>query len=107
MENITIQVINAHHSSSIEAPTGVGLSLMEVLKSYDYPIEATCGGMALCATCHIEILSDTPLREANEEEWLILGSLPNFTDRSRLSCQISIEDSLDGLVLKLMEESWD
>jgi 2Fe-2S ferredoxin len=40
----------------IEIPEGIGLSLMEVLKASEYNILATCGGMALCATCHVEIL---------------------------------------------------
>jgi 2Fe-2S ferredoxin len=39
----------------VEIPLGVSLSLMEVLKGEGYPIEATCGGMALCATCRVEV----------------------------------------------------
>ena len=33
----------------LEAPTDMGLSLMELLKASDYPIQATCGGPA--STC--------------------------------------------------------
>ena len=32
----------------MEVPLGVQLSLMEVLKGEGYPIEAICGGMAIC-----------------------------------------------------------
>ena len=44
----------------IEIPEGISLSLMEVLKASEYSIPATCGGMALCATCHVEPLFTEP-----------------------------------------------
>ncbi len=40
----------------LDIPEGINLSLMEVLKASDYNILATCGGMALCATCHVQVL---------------------------------------------------
>jgi ferredoxin len=39
----------------VEIPEGINLSLMEVLKASEYDVLATCGGMALCATCHVEV----------------------------------------------------
>ena len=36
-------------TKKIIAPTEMNLNLMEILKVYEYPIEGTCGGMALCA----------------------------------------------------------
>ncbi len=85
----------------IVAPTDMGLSLMEVLKASEYPIAATCGGMALCATCHIEVLSDHELPPPSDDEGYMLDSLPAITDHSRLSCQVRISPDLDGLVVKL------
>lgn len=87
------------------APTDMGLSLMEVLKANGYPIEATCGGMALCATCHIQVLHDPGLKEAQEAELDMLDQIPNFTDGSRLSCQIRPEPSYDGMVIKILGDS--
>ena len=40
---------------NILSPTDMNLSLMEVLKASNYDILATCGGMALCATGHVEV----------------------------------------------------
>ena len=58
MTDIKINIQNSDNSiTTIEAPTDMGLSLMEILKGNDYDILATCGGMALCATCHVEVLT--------------------------------------------------
>jgi len=54
--------------NTIEAPTDMSLSLMEILKASDYPVAATCGGMALCASCHVEVLDNTYQEEANDAE---------------------------------------
>jgi 2Fe-2S ferredoxin len=103
MNQITIQVAEADGSlTPLEVPTDMGLSLMEVLKGYGYPIEATCGGMALCATCHIQVLSDTILPEAGDDEYNMLDTLPNLTDNSRLACQIKPHNDLEGLTVKII-----
>lgn len=86
----------------LEIPKDVNLSLMEVLKNSDYDIPATCGGMALCATCLIEVLDGAgnpgPRGDAELE---MLDTLPEATDRSRLSCQIRVTPSLDGLKIRV------
>ncbi|CAN5756597.1 2Fe-2S iron-sulfur cluster-binding protein [soil metagenome] len=87
---------------SLELPTDMGLSLMEALKANEYPIAATCGGMALCATCHVEILEGPELPEPSDDEAYMLDSLPIITDGSRLSCQIRLTPALEGMVLRLV-----
>ena len=104
MENtITLFVQESNGAQTpIEVPTDMGLSLMEVLKGSGYPIEATCGGMALCATCHVEVIHDPGLPEANDAELDMLDTVPNLTDNSRLACQIRPKNNLEGLVVRIL-----
>lgn len=88
-----------------EAPADMGLSLMEILKAYEYPVLATCGGMALCATCHVEIVEGKEgLGDATDVELDQLENLPEYFSTSRLACQIRIGEILEGAVVKLRGE---
>lgn len=100
---ITIHIEEENGSyTPMEIPLGIEMSLMEILKGEGYPIKATCGGMALCATCHIEVLEGfDDLHEESDEELDMLDSLPNMTDTSRLSCQLKISEDLDGLKFRI------
>lgn len=90
----------------LEIPTGINLSLMEVLKASEYDILATCGGMALCATCHIEVIDGIDkLEERNDAEMDMLDTLPNASDESRLACQIKIDPSIDGLKIRVFSNN--
>jgi len=86
---------------SLEAPTDMNLNLMEVLRAHDLPVEGVCGGMALCASCHCYIHSDHKLSDPSEAEEDMLDQAFFVEDNSRLSCQIKIEESLDGLDVEL------
>lgn len=103
MSDITINIQNSDNTlTALEAPTDMGLSLMEFLKGNDYDILATCGGMALCATCHVEVISgfDT-LPEISDDEYAMLDTLPNMTPTSRLSCQLRLSDQINNIVVKI------
>jgi 2Fe-2S ferredoxin len=64
-------------------------------------VEGTCGGMALCASCHCYVLSDHELGEASDDEEDMLDQAFFVEDNSRLGCQIRIKEEIDGLVVKL------
>jgi len=103
MSDIKINIQNPDNSiTTLEAPTDMGLSLMEFLKGNEYDILATCGGMALCATCHVEVITgfDT-LPEISNDEWAMLDTLPNMTPTSRLSCQLRLNAELDNITVKI------
>ena len=104
MSDIKINVQNDDGSiTTLDAPTDMGLSLMEFLKGNEYDIMATCGGMALCATCHVSVISGfDKLNAVSDDEYAMLDTLPNITDTSRLSCQLRLAEELDGITVKVM-----
>lgn len=104
MTDVKINVLNPDNSvTSWEAPTDMGLSLMEFLKGNDYDILATCGGMALCATCHVQVIDGFEgLPEIGDDEYAMLETVPNITPTSRLACQLRINDSLNNVTVKIL-----
>ena len=103
MSDITINIQNPDNTTtSLQAPTDMGLSLMEFLKGNEYDILATCGGLALCATCHIEVVKGHEnLNDICNDEYAMLDTLPNITDTSRLSCQLKLSPEMEGIVVKI------
>src|SRR5690606_28047046 len=105
----TIHIIVENQQGEIqelEVPTGINLSLMEVLKASEYDILATCGGMALCATCHIEELSGIEqLEPLSDAELDMLDTLPDAGERSRVACQLRLAPSVNGLKMRVFENN--
>jgi 2Fe-2S ferredoxin len=102
---ITFQVRDsAGQERSIEVPEEINLNLMEVLKASDYPIAATCGGIALCATCYLEVEKGLDqLDEPTAAELDMLDTLPAANSRSRLACQIKISHRLENALFILKD----
>lgn len=84
------------------APTDMNLNLMEVMKMYELPVKATCGGMAMCATCQVYIEDQSNIPPISDAELDMLDEA-FFVDeeRSRLGCQINITPAVDGLQVTL------
>ena len=90
----------------VDAPTDMNMNLMEVCKMHELPVEGTCGGMAMCASCHCYILNkDHLMPEKSYEEEDMLDQAFFVEDNSRLGCQIPITKELDGLEIKLAPSS--
>ena len=84
-----------------------GLSVMEGAIQNDIPgIDADCGGSMACATCHVYVeekwLNKIPKAEEAEIDMIDMAYEPK--KNSRLSCQISVSDEIDGLVVNLPEK---
>ncbi|WP_084420883.1 2Fe-2S iron-sulfur cluster-binding protein [Henriciella litoralis] len=82
----------------IEAKNGE--TVMETAIKNSVPgIDADCGGACACATCHVYV--DTSFMDKvgqpEEMEQSMLDFAENVQENSRLSCQITISDELDGL----------
>jgi ferredoxin-2, mitochondrial len=88
----------------LEAPTDMGLNMMELCKANELPVLGTCGGMALCASCHLYVESDHELPEPTDDELAMLDSAFFVAANSRLGCQIKLSPDLEGLRVRLAEE---
>ena len=103
MPKITYVDINGERH---ECDVSAGVSVMEGAIQNGIPgILAICGGSCACSTCHSYI----------DDAWTETVGLPNdiedstldlALDRkssSRLTCQIEVTDTLDGLVVHVAE----
>ena len=103
MAKITyIEHDGTEHTVEAEA----GMSVMEAAIRNMVPgIDADCGGACACATCHVYVdpawKEKTGDRSSMEESMLDFAS--DVEDSSRLSCQIKVNDELDGLVVRMPE----
>ena len=89
-------------SHTIEVPKD--LTVMEGAIQNTIPgIDADCGGACACATCHVyvneEWFDKLPAKTNTEQDMLDMAFEPN--KQSRLSCQIVVNEDLDGLVVKM------
>lgn len=80
-----------------------GQSLMEVAVANAIPgIDAECGGSMSCATCHCYVdeawFAKTGQRSEDETDMLEFAE-KEMQPTSRLSCQVTITDSLNGLLV--------
>ena len=108
MENniVSITVIDRNDQKhSLEAPTDMNMNIMELCKSYDLPVEGTCGGMAMCASCQIYIETEHVSLERSDDEQAMLDEAWNVQENSRLGCQIQITKEINGLIFKLAPDT--
>ncbi len=89
--------------SAIGASTGRSV-MLAALDADIAEIAADCGGCLNCATCHVWVDEAwfARLPPASEDELAMLEMVAaERRSTSRLSCQLAVNDSLDGLVLHL------
>ena len=91
----------------VEATSGE--RLLEVAQREGQPLEGTCEGQMACATCHVivDAADFARLPPASEAEEDMLDLALHATRTSRLSCQIVLDDRLDGLNVRIPAGSRD
>ena len=93
-----------HNGKSHQIEVANGLTVMEGAIQNNIPgIDADCGGSCACATCHVYVdekwFIKLPKKDSAEEEMLDMAFEPKKF--SRLSCQLTVTNELDGLVVKM------
>ena len=86
-----------------------GYSVMEGAINNNIPgIVAECGGACACATCHSYVdeawLDRMPTMDDMEDS--MLDAAYERKDNSRLTCQIEVNDELDGLVIHVADNEY-
>ncbi|AMS40131.1 2Fe-2S iron-sulfur cluster-binding protein [Aminobacter aminovorans] len=105
MSLITVHFI--HPDERVESvQTDTGLTVMEVAREAGVSgILAECGGGAICSTCHVHVAQDWYHRLTPPEatEGMLLELAPGHDAYSRLSCQIELDATHDGISVRVPE----
>ncbi|MEM9782869.1 MAG: 2Fe-2S iron-sulfur cluster-binding protein [Pseudomonadota bacterium] len=95
-----------HNGTRHEVDVAEGMTIMEGAVKHGIPgIDGDCGGACACSTCHAYIDPDwtekLPEKDDMETDMLDFALDPN--EHSRLTCQLKVTSTIDGLVLKMPE----
>ncbi|MDT0575000.1 2Fe-2S iron-sulfur cluster-binding protein [Croceicoccus sp. F390] len=105
---IRVNFINAGEEQvSVQAQPGD--NLLRVAQAAGMPLEGTCEGQMACSTCHVIVAADwfDRLGDASDDEEDMLDLAAGVQRTSRLSCQISLTEALDGLTVRIPGRSRD
>ncbi|NIB45071.1 2Fe-2S iron-sulfur cluster binding domain-containing protein [Pseudomaricurvus alkylphenolicus] len=83
-----------------------GRTLMDVAVDNLVPgILGECGGACVCATCHVMVEPEWQAKvpaKSDTEDAMLQGAM-DVTEKSRLACQIVVDESLNGMVVHIPE----
>ncbi|MCD2316278.1 2Fe-2S iron-sulfur cluster-binding protein [Sphingomonas sp. IC-11] len=100
-------IVRTRDGTEHEVAGEAGLSVMEVIRDNGFDeLLAMCGGSCSCATCHVYVDEDQLdcLGPLGPDEHELLDSSEHRSERSRLSCQLRFDGSLDGLRITIAPE---
>jgi 2Fe-2S ferredoxin len=95
-----------HNGTQHTVDAESGKSVMQAAMDSLVPgIDADCGGECSCATCHVMVNADwlAKVGAPNDAEDSMLDLNPERAENSRLSCQLTVSEDLDGLIVDLPE----
>lgn len=107
MPNAIFVLPDGEHKT-IQIPNGTNL-MRAAINHGIHAIVGDCGGSAACATCHVYV--HEPWQQqlpapSDTEDQLLEGTASPRQPNSRLSCQILMNDTLDGITLDVAPEQW-
>jgi len=104
MVKLLITTVDGEHKT-VEAKSGI--IMMEALRDVGL-VDGTCGGVTSCGTCHVYFANKTMAGDRTEDEGFMLEGLEEFVeikDGSRLSCQVKVSDTHDGIKIEIAPEA--
>ena len=107
MGDVRIKFVSADGEQTVNVTAAEGDNLLTVAQIHDQPLEGTCEGQMACSTCHVILPPEDfdKLPEATEMEEDMLDLAAGARRTSRLACQITLTQELDGMTLHIPSES--
>jgi 2Fe-2S ferredoxin len=102
-----VRIIFIVNGEKREFSVPVGTTVLEAAHNNDIDLEGACEGSLACSTCHV-VVDDkyySKLKPASEDEEDMLDLAFGLTTTSRLGCQITMTEDLDGLTLTVPSET--
>ena len=98
-----VKVIFSEKSNTQTFKIESNKTILDLSRAENLDIEGSCDGSMACSTCHVIIHKDwvTKLPAPCIDEKEMLSLLPNYSENSRLGCQVVITDKLEGLQFSL------
>ena len=98
-----ITFLSPDGSQRWDIPYTPGQTVLEVAHQNDIDLEGACEGSLACSTCHVGVDPGWfgRLEDPSEDEEDMLDLAFGLTKTSRLGCQITLTEELDGLTLQL------
>jgi 2Fe-2S ferredoxin len=99
----------AHDGTEYRVAAKAGQSVMQAALFNDVPgIVAECGGSAACATCRVFVDESWAgrLQPPAPLESSMLEEDGSGRPHLRLSCQIAVDETLDGLIVHMLESQY-
>ncbi len=100
------RIVYKYHDGTVRAvdvPSGRNVMLGATVNGLP-GIDADCGGVLACATCHVYVESGwaakLPPPEQSETD-MMQGVAAELRPNSRLSCQLVVTEALDGLTVEV------
>ena len=105
---VRVQFITAN-GDKVAGQAVAGSRLLELAQGLGLSLEGTCEGQMACSTCHVILVDEwfdkVPPASPDEDDMLDLAT--GVARTSRLSCQITLDEALDGIIVRIPGESRD
>lgn len=103
----TVKIIFVTKGEKKEFDVPVGTTVLEAAHNNNIDLEGACEGSLACSTCHVVVEQDyfDKLSEPTEDEEDMLDLAFGLTPTSRLGCQITMSEELDGLTLVVPDQT--
>jgi ferredoxin, 2Fe-2S len=98
-----------HNGKEHVVEARVGQSIMQAALENSVPgILADCGGSLACGSCqgYVDPQWMDKFKPRSSDEVAMLEAGSNLKDNSRLTCQLSMREDLDGIVVRLPESQY-